>query len=413
MTEILPWLALAVAAGAAALMLRHGIQLRRLIRWANEPLGTPVPDAAGRWGDAFAALHRRSRMAAEQREQLYEALERFRQAAQAMPDGVVILGDKFVIEWLNGHAEQLLGLDGGRDTGAPVLNLIREPDFVGYLQNGEYGRPLTFRTIRRPGLVLQAQAVPFSEGRTMLLMRDITQMERLETMRRDFVANVSHELKTPLTVVSGFLDTLAEGWQELSEDEIRHYLALAGEQAGRMRRLVDDLLTLSALETDALPADEAVDVAPLLADVKEEARALSGGRHEITLRNEGPASVLGNPRELRSAFGNLASNAVRYTPVGGRIELWWHDREDGGAAFAVSDTGIGIEPQHLPRLTERFYRVDRGRSRDMGGTGLGLAIVKHVLERHGGRLEIESTPGKGSRFTAVLPPRRVARDRSG
>ncbi len=411
MTGSWPWIFGVIAAIAVAVAIRNRIQLGRLIRWASEPLGTPVPDASGRWGDAFAALHKRSRTAAEQREQLYEALERFRQAAQAMPDGVVILGDKFVIEWLNGHAEQLLGLDGSRDAGAPVLNLIREPDFVGYLQNGEYGRPLTFRTIRRPGLVLQAQAVPFSEGRTMLLMRDVTQMERLETMRRDFVANVSHELKTPLTVVSGFLDTLSEGWRDLSEDEIHHYLALASEQAERMRRLVDDLLTLSALETDAPPADEAIDVVPLLADVKEEALVLSAGRHEITLRNEGPASVRGNPRELRSAFGNLASNAVRYTPVGGRIDLWWRACEDGGAAFAVSDTGIGIEPQHLPRLTERFYRVDRGRSREMGGTGLGLAIVKHVLERHGGRLEIESTPGRGSRFTAVLPPRRVAKDR--
>lgn len=408
MTDPWTWFLGIVAAIAIAVVVRHGVQLGRLIRWAGEPIGTPVPDASGRWGAAFSALHKRAKLAAEQRGQLQETLDRFQQAAQAMPDGVAILGDKFAIEWLNGHAEQLLGLDAVRDAGTPIPNLIREPAFVTYLQDGDYGRPLTFQPLRRPGMILQAQAVPFSQGRTMLLVRDVTQMERLETMRRDFVANVSHELKTPLTVVAGFLDTLAEGWQDLSQEDIRHYLGLASEQASRMRRLVEDLLTLSALETDASPAEEAVNLASLLAEVKEEALVLSAGRHDIVLRNEGPAIVLGSPRELRSAFGNLASNAVRYTPAGGRIDLRWYRTEDGGAAFAVADTGVGIEAQHLPRLTERFYRVDRGRSREMGGTGLGLAIVKHVLERHGGRLDIESTPGAGSRFTALLPPRRVA-----
>jgi two-component system phosphate regulon sensor histidine kinase PhoR len=410
LTSIWFWFLGVVIAVMLAFLLRHGIQLRRLIRWAGGPLGTPVPDADGQWGTAFSALHKRAKLAAEQREQLHEALDRFRQAAQAMPDGVAILGDKFAIEWLNGHAEQLLGLDAARDAGAPIPNLMREPAFVTYLQNGDYGRPVTFKPFRRPGLTLQTQAVPFSQGRTMLLVRDVTQLERLETMRRDFVANVSHELKTPLTVVAGFVETLADGWQELSQDDIRHYLGLASDQASRMRRLVDDLLTLSALETDAPPADEPVSLAPMLAEVKEEAMVLSAGRHEIVLRNEGPTIILGNPRELRSAFGNLAVNAVRYTPAGGRIDLHWHRVAEDGAAFAVTDTGIGIEPQHVPRLTERFYRVDRGRSREMGGTGLGLAIVKHVLERHGGHLAIESTPGEGSRFTAFLPPRRIAPD---
>jgi two-component system phosphate regulon sensor histidine kinase PhoR len=193
----------------------------------------------------------------------------------------------------------------------------------------------------------------------------------------------------------------------LPGDDIRHYLGLAADQSTRMRRLVEDLLTLSALETDAAPAEEPVDMATLLAEVREEAAALSDNRHCISLRNDGPASLLGSPRELRSAFGNLAANAVRYTPAGGRLDLHWHRTEEGGAAFAVTDTGIGIEAQHIPRLTERFYRVDRGRSREMGGTGLGLAIVKHVLERHGGRLDIRSKPGEGSCFTAVLPARRV------
>jgi two-component system, OmpR family, phosphate regulon sensor histidine kinase PhoR len=407
LTELwLPLLAF-IAAVAVAMVVRHRIQLRRLIRWAGEPIGTAVPDAPGLWGTAFSALHQRARMAAKQREQLHQALERFQQAAQAMPDGVAILGDKFAIEWLNGHAERLLGLENARDAGAPIVNLIREPDFVAYMQGGDYSRPRLIHPVRRPAASLQIQAIPFSEGRTMLLVRDVTQIERLETMRRDFVANVSHELKTPLTVIGGFVETLTEAWRDLSDDEIRNYLVLAGDQATRMGRLIDDLLTLSALETDALPTEEPVDMAALLAEVRDEALALSGGRHEIALHDEGPATVLGNPRELRSAFANITTNAVRYTPPGGRIELRWHRTDDGGAAFAVTDTGMGIEPQHIPRLTERFYRVDRGRSREMGGTGLGLAIVKHVLERHGGRLDIRSTPGEGSCFTALLPSRRV------
>ncbi len=390
---------------------RDGIQLRRLVRWAAQPIGTPVPDASGKWGDAFAALHKRARLAAEQREQLHEALERFRQAAQAMPDGVAILNDKLAIEWLNGKAEQLLGVDNRRDIGAPIVNLVREPEFVAALQGRHDGEPTLLRSLRTPGLSLMIRAIPFGQGRVMLLVRDITQIERLETMRRDFVANVSHELKTPLTVVSGFVETLADGWQDLSVAEAQHLLSLAGEQAARMQRLIEDLLTLSALETDAPPQEERVDMAALLAEVREEAVVLSAGRHDITLVDQGPRALLGNPRQLRSAFGNLASNAVRYTPPGGRIELRWErlaGQSDGGATFAVVDNGIGIEPQHISRLTERFYRVDRGRSRETGGTGLGLAIVKHVLERHGGRLDIRSTPGQGSRFAAWLPERRVA-----
>jgi two-component system phosphate regulon sensor histidine kinase PhoR len=412
LSEVWFWLPFgALAVGLAALLVRDGIQLRRLVRWALQPLGTPVPDAGGKWGDAFAALHQRARLAAEQREQLNEALERFRQAAQAMPDGVAILGGKLAIEWLNGQAEQLLGLDSRRDVGAPIINLVREPDFIATLQGRHDGEPRLVKSIRKPGQSLQVRAIPFGQGRIMLLVRDITQIERLETMRRDFVANVSHELKTPLTVVAGFVETLADGWQDLSPSEAQHLLGLAGEQAARMQRLIEDLLTLSALETNAPPQEERVDMAALLAEVREEATVLSAGRHEISLLAEGPAALLGNARELRSAFGNLVTNAVRYTPAGGRIDLrwqWLNGDIDAGVAFVVADTGIGIEAQHIPRLTERFYRVDRGRSRESGGTGLGLAIVKHVLERHGGYLRVQSSPGQGSRFSACLPARSVA-----
>jgi two-component system phosphate regulon sensor histidine kinase PhoR len=402
---LLPLAALAIA---SALLIRHSVHLHRLIRWARQPLGTPVPDAAGKWGDVFAALHRRSRIATEQRQQLYEALDRFRQAAQALPDGVAILNANFSIEWLNGHAEQLLDLDNGRDRGAPIINLVREPEFVAYLRSGDYAAARLMKLVHKPGKSLQVQAIQFAQGRTMLLLRDVTQIERLETMRRDFVANVSHELRTPLTVVSGFMETIEDGWQEMPADDVRHFLSLAREQAARMRRLIEDLLTLSALETDAPPPEERVDMAALLAEVREEATVLSAGRHVITFTDEGPANLFGSGSEIRSAFGNLASNAVRYTPSGGRIELSWQTNADGHAAFAVIDSGIGIEAQHIPRLTERFYRVDRGRSRESGGTGLGLAIVKHVLERHGAHLTVESKPGSGSRFCVIFPARRVA-----
>ncbi|HTY99345.1 MAG TPA: phosphate regulon sensor histidine kinase PhoR [Rhodocyclaceae bacterium] len=395
--------------GASLLILAVNLrQLAKLKRWATGPLDTPAPGAGGAWGDAFAALHKRARLAGEQREQLNAALNRFRQAAESMPDGVVILDRDSAIEWLNARAESYLGLDNGRDAGANILNLVREPEFAAYLQGRDFTTPLLLRPMRNPGHALRLQVVPFAEARVMLLARDVTQLDKLETMRRDFVANVSHELKTPLTVVGGFIETLADNLRQTPPEEAEHYLQLAREQAVRMQRLIEDLLILSALETDAPPEDEPVDVATLLAQVKDEAVALSGGRHEIAVEMAGPATVRGNGDELRSAFGNLTSNAVRYTPAGGRIVLSWTMEPEGGAGFAVADNGIGIEARHLPRLTERFYRVDRGRSRESGGTGLGLAIVKHVLERHGARLAIDSEPGRGSRFAVLFPARRVA-----
>ena len=415
MTET--WAAIAVV--ALLLALRHRWRLGLLKRWAEAPVGTPVPEAGGAWGDAFAALHRRARLAAEQHQQLQTALDRFRQAAQALPDGVAILNAQGLIEWLNAPAEAHLGLESARDAGAPILNLVREPEFAAYLgkeadrraaaiSGGALSPPLLLRSQRNPGHTLQLQAVPFGEGRTLLMIRDVTQIEKLETMRHDFVANVSHELKTPLTVVAGFIETLADALREIPPEEAEHYLALAREQTTRMQRLIEDLLTLAALETDAPPVEERVGMAALLAEVRAEAGVLSGGRHEIVLENDGPDALLGNAQELRSALSNLVSNAVRYTLEGGRIGVSWKGLPDGGAAFSVADTGLGIEARHLPRLTERFYRVDRGRSRETGGTGLGLAIVKHVLERHGARLKIESKPGEGSRFTAEFPARRIA-----
>jgi two-component system phosphate regulon sensor histidine kinase PhoR len=393
----------------AFFFLRQLWMVLRLIHWAACPLGTPTPSASGAWGAVFEALHRRGRLASAEREQATQELDRFRRAAEALPDGVMILDGHRAIEWMNLQAEACLGLKGSVDTGSRITHLLREPEFLEYLDSPDHrGVPLELHTQRNPGRTLQVQAAPFAAGRTLLLVRDVTQLQKLATMRRDFVANVSHELKTPLTVTLGFVETAQEALADTPPQEIAHYLQTAIEQARRMQQLIDDLLTLSSLETDSPPPlEDPVDVAALLIDIRGEVEALSAGRHRITLENQGPRGLLGSARELRSAFANLAGNAVRYTPDGGEIVLRWSAEGQTGGRFSVRDSGIGIAREHLPRLTERFYRVDRGRSREAGGTGLGLAIVKHVLERHQAVLQIESEQGHGSTFSAVFPPHRV------
>jgi two-component system phosphate regulon sensor histidine kinase PhoR len=320
---------------------------------------------------------------------------------------VLILDTHQTIEWMNWEAEACLGLHATADTGSRLTHLLREPELLNYLNNpGSHATHLILSTQRNPGRALQMQVVPFAAGRTLLMVRDVTQLEKLATMRRDFVANVSHELKTPLTVTLGFIETAADALGDATPDELAGYLRTAAEQAHRMQHLIEDLLTLSSLETDSPPLEDDDDLAVLLTAVREEAAALSGGRHPMTLEITGPSHLTGSSRELHSALGNLVTNAVRYTPPGGEIALRW-DADANGGRFSVRDTGVGIAAEHLPRLTERFYRVDHGRSREMGGTGLGLAIVKHVLERHQAQLEIESELGKGSVFTAIFPEHRV------
>jgi two-component system phosphate regulon sensor histidine kinase PhoR len=262
------------------------------------------------------------------------------------------------------------------------------------------------RIARGSALALSLQLIPFGQSQTVLLSRDVTQAERVDLMRRDFVANVSHELRTPLTVLVGFLETVRE--LKLDPQRQRDYVGMMQEQASRMQRIIEDLLTLSALDSAPPAADDRrIPIAPLMQRLKSDAEALSGGRHAITVHLEDCRDLLGVESELASAFGNLVSNAIRYTPAGGTVTLAWRDGPEG-ARFSVADSGIGIESEHLPRLTERFYRVDRSRSRDTGGTGLGLAIAKHALARHEATLEIESQPGKGSRFSARFPARRLA-----
>ncbi|ATE62152.1 phosphate regulon sensor histidine kinase PhoR [Thauera sinica] len=405
------WGAAVFIVGLIALSAHDRYQLHRLLAWTREPMGTPLPTARGYWGRAFAEFERRSRQSYEVRDRLTHALGRFQSASQAMPDGVLYLSGAGTIEWLNVRAEQHFGLDRAHDLGAPMTHLVRNPEFVRYLQSRHYGEPLVMHAGRGAGLTLQVQVIPFGEDQYLVLSRDISQLERLETMRRDFVANVSHELRTPLTVIDGFLETLSDGLDDFDHDEVHRYLVLAHEQSGRMRRLIDDLLTLSVLETGApAPVEEGVDVADLMHEVHKETELLSGGRHTVTMKLEGGGVLHGSRKELHSAVANLTSNAVRYTPTGGHVEIGWRRRADGGGEFWVQDDGIGIEAGHIPRLTERFYRVDRGRSRETGGTGLGLAIVKHILTRHQAEMGVQSRPGAGSRFTVRFPPARITQD---
>lgn len=393
--------------GTLLLLLHHLSQIDSLFEWVRAPEGTPVPPGSGVWGHVFSAVHRRSRIAAQDRQHLLHLLQRQREAMQAMPDGVVILQGANLIESVNGVAEQQFGVDFRRDIGLPLANLVRQPEFVALLESGDSAARLLMPAPGVPGHVLSVQLIPFGGDQKLLLASDVTHVERLETMRRDFVANVSHEMRTPLTVIYGYLDMLADEPHSISGEETQRFIAAAREQTRRIQHLVADLLTLSSLETGSpSPNEDMMDVLTLLENVQREARTLSGGRHEIDLEPGQPASIRGSAQELHSAVSNLASNAVRYTPVGGRIRMTWRI-VDGQGLIDVEDNGIGIEARHISRLTERFYRVDRGRSRESGGTGLGLAIVKHVLERHQARLEIASTPGQGSRFTVRLPAQRV------
>ena len=385
-----------------AMLAHHLWHLAKLARWLADPVPGRVPEGRGSWDDILTALHRRERDAARREQLLAESLIRFRRAAQALPDGVVILDADNRIEWCNDTAAAQLGLDPRGDPGQAIGNLIRTPAFLEYLAGGAWAAPVKV-PVGASG-VLALQLIPYGEAQKLLLARDVTQEERIETMRRDFVANVSHELRTPLTVLVGFLETVRE--LKLDPQRTRDYLGMMQEQSARMHRIIEDLLTLSMLESAPPLSGERVRIRPLLERVRFDAEALSGGRHALSLEGSPALDILGSEAELSSAFGNLVTNAVRYTPAGGEVRIRWRDGAEG-ASFTVEDTGIGIAPEHLPRLTERFYRIDRSRSRETGGTGLGLAIVKHAVARHQATLDVESAPGAGSRFTIRFPPART------
>ncbi|MFJ7565806.1 phosphate regulon sensor histidine kinase PhoR [Herminiimonas sp. NPDC097707] len=373
------------------------IQLNYLYRlggWLDYPDSEKLPDGWGAWTDIFSRLYRMRRDDERNRSELTEWLARFRQAMSLLPDGVVIMDDVLFLEWCNPAAERHLGLNNGRDKGMRVTNLIRNPDFIDYIILGHYEQPLTLSLKDRKLIV---QIIPFENRRQILVTHDATESDRIEMMRRDFIANASHELRTPLTVINGFLE-IAQTQPDLDQTIRMSHLKLMIEQGQRMQNLVEDMLTLTRLESIDYPLrPEHVNIHNLLEQIRQEAEALSGGRHVISLTIDG-SDIEGSTDELRSAFSNLVSNAVRYTPIHGRIDIKWQDAANG-PQFSVKDSGIGMRPEHLVRLTERFYRVDKSRSRETQGTGLGLAIVKHVLLRHGAVLAIESQPDVGSTFS--------------
>ena len=402
-----PWAIAVLVAGGGGIVAFHLWHLAALARWAEATLDRPVPEGRGSWRIVFSALHRRVRVRTAYQRDLTQTIERFRSAAEAIPDGMVVLDAANRVRWANARALAHLALDLAHDAGQPLTNLVRQPEFIRYLETGDFSDAVVVDSQRAPGVTLSIQIVPFGEDEKLLISRDITRLESVARMRRDFIANVSHELKTPLTVVSGFLETLQD--LELEPRQRDRYLQLMREQAQSMERLVNDLLTLSALESEQNPPmDVPFAMAPLLEELSAQAKALSDGQHAIALDLGPLATVTGSRDELASAFGNLVSNAIRYTAPGGTVTLAWQAADNGDGAFSVTDTGIGIAPEHLPRLTERFYRVDRSRSRATGGTGLGLAIVKHVLLRHQAVLAVASEHAKGSTFTVRIPARRVA-----
>ena len=326
-----------------------------------------------------------------------------------MPDAVVILSGQDEIDWANDVAGPLLGIHYPRDAGLRLGNLIRDPEFLEYLRRGDFKEPLILDMSVDPPQQVTIQIFPYGDSQKLVMGRDVTHLARIEQMRRNFVANVSHELRTPLTVLGGYVETLQQ-IPCIDPDELRKHLRTMAEQAVRMQRLVDDLLALSRLETTPPHRhDETVDIPALIASLREFAEVVSGKHaHQITVEVNSALSLRGSREELYSAFSNLANNAIRHTPPGGAIALRWQEAA-GGARFSVTDTGEGIAAEHLPHLTERFYRVDTARSRATGGTGLGLSIVKHVLVRHEARLDIESRAGQGSTFTCIFPASRVVR----
>ena len=393
----------------------------RVVYWLRYGNLAEVPKTFGLWGTVVD----RTRRLLRERERAINASEQrlkdFLSAIQASPNGVVLLDENFQIEWCNQTAAIQLGIQPERDLAQRIGNLVRDPIFSAYMTSTDVAEPIVIEGRgKNPNIPLRIsiQRHPYGEGKQLLITRDVTVVEQADAMRRDFVANVSHEIRTPLTVLAGFVETLQT--LKLTDQEQEKYLALMANQAHRMQSLVDDLLTLSRLEGSPIPGfTNSTVLSNLVEACQSEAQQLSKLLFQekiaqVIVFETDPMIqnylLLGEPRELQSALSNLVSNAVRYTPQGGRIEVHTFLSADGNLNLQVKDTGPGIAPEHLPRLTERFYRVDRSRSRDSGGTGLGLAIVKHVMQRHGGQLQITSIAGQGSCFNLVFPPTRWKQD---
>ncbi len=345
-----------------------------------------------------AKLSRLRAKNSKRKRKLSRILSEFRESTTALPDATVVLDREQTVQWWNEKAVEKLGFNRKSSRGKHIRKLLKDPVFRSYLDVGDFTRPIQMPAPVSERVKLELRIVPFGKGKLLLQARDITRLAQLETIRSDFVANVSHEMRTPLTVLHGYLESMLHSEDE-NLAEWNQIIEQMYQQSARMQSIVEDLLLISRLESEkGNHSVDQFDLRPLLTAIRDEAITLSGDqKHNVILEMEGDTSFTGVFSEIDSAFSNLVSNAVRYTPAGGDIHIrWWAGKD--GPCFSVADAGIGIEPEHIPRLTERFYRVDVGRSRGSGGTGLGLAIVKHVLLRHGSELQIESSPGKGSTF---------------
>ncbi|ALB65841.1 phosphate regulon sensor histidine kinase PhoR [Cronobacter dublinensis] len=397
----LAWFLLAAVTG---LLIWHFWNLLRLSWWLWVDRSMTPPPGSGSWEPLLYGLHQMQLRNKKRRRELGNLIKRFRSGAESLPDAVVLTTEEGVIFWCNGLAQQLLGLRWPDDNGQNILNLLRYPEFTSYLRGQAFNRPL--HLVLNNGRHLEFRVMPYSEDQLLMVARDVTQMHQLEGARRNFFANVSHELRTPLTVLQGYLEMMHE---QVLEGPLREKaLHTMREQTYRMEGLVKQLLTLSKIEAaPAMQLNETIDVPMMLRVVEREAQTLSQQKHTFTFEVDSQLKVLGNDEQLRSAISNLVYNAVNHTPAGTHITVRW-EHVAHGARFSVADTGPGIAAEHIPRLTERFYRVDKARSRQTGGSGLGLAIVKHALTHHDARLEIESTPGKGTTFSFLLPERLIA-----
>lgn len=396
------------ALGLLLMVLVSARQLSRLARWVRD-IDAPPPPSVGPWDEILAPIYRKLK---QNRLDLQERSRNFHRAllaAEALPNGALTLAPDKSLLWCNQMAADQLGLHPEQDRGHNILNIVRAPEFAAYADQDTWDGPLTLHLGRgRSARTLLLHLAPYGVGQFLMVTRDITQVERLENIRKDFVANVSHEMRTPLTVLAGFVETLLDMPPgDLSAPQQRHYLELMAHQTRNMQALVADLLTLSSLESTPTDDGGPIAMGELIGQALAQARALSNGQHHFATELDDGLEIRGAEAEIASAVLNLLTNAVRYTPPEGTITVRWKQEADGGARYSVQDTGIGIEANDIPRLTERFFRVDRGRSRATGGTGLGLAIAKHVTLRHDARLDISSTPGQGSTFAIVFPARRV------
>lgn len=384
--------------------------LRALRLWLESPKHHELPELRGVWGEIFEGLQDLQRSNRKRKKRLAAILSEFQSSTAALPDGAVVLGEHGEINWFNNAAQALLGLRTGQDLGLRVANLVRHPNFAEYFSRPQYDGEVEVPSPINPGVTLSLRIIPYGNNQRLLIVRDVSEFRRLEVARRDFVSNASHELRTPLTVLRGYLDMIEpDARKDGPLAPWRMPLSEMKAQATRMELLIKDMLKLARLESDVYDSrHEFLDVPHILERVVEEAKAVSQGQHRFEVRIEPDVWLYGRESEVQSIFSNLVTNAVRYTLPQGLVCIrWWGDME--GAHFAVSDSGIGIADEDIPRLTERFYRVDVGRSRASGGTGLGLSIVKHAIERHEGSLIIDSQLGVGSTFNCHFPPHRSHR----